>query len=121
MSTPLHILVTDVNHHVRDLLKREFQKEGHRVYLARNQAEARNLLDGPAPLDVVVLDPELPELSGAALVKLIRGRLTPVRIIVHAYPEFFDVIGTGPDVCYVEKSAVSIGPLKERVRHLSEG
>ncbi|MFH1154019.1 MAG: response regulator [Pseudomonadota bacterium] len=119
MSTPLHILVTDVNHHVRDLLKREFQKEGYTVYLAKNGDEAQRVLSGPDPLDFVVLDPELPGESGSLLLRLIQDASPRVQIIVHTYPEFAGTLKPCPNVCFVEKSAASIGPIKEVIRRLS--
>lgn len=121
MSTPLHILVTDVNSHVRDLLKREFQQDGYTVYLAKNGAEARQVLFGPDPLDLIVLDPELPAVPGRSLLRLIQDRIPPVRVIVHTYPEFADVLEEGSNVEFVEKSAASIRPLRDMIRRLYTG
>lgn len=118
MPLPLHILVTDVNHHVRDFLKREFQKEGYTVYLARNGDEARHVMCGSGPLDLIVLDPELPVVSGPPLLRLIRERNPGVQVIVHTYPEFAGSLEQGEAVHFVEKSAASIGPLKALIGKL---
>lgn len=119
MAPPLHILVTDINHHVRALLKREFQKEGHTVYLAKNGNEAKQIVFGPNPLDLIILDPELPELSGRSLFTDVLNRIPPVQVIVHTYEEFFSVLAAGRNIHFVEKNAASIGPLLEKIHECS--
>ena len=113
--TPFHILVTDTNHHVRTLLKRELKQEGDIIYTASNKQEAHKYLYGPNHLDIIILDPELPDFFGRSLLKEILDRIPPVQIIVHTFKEFFNELPLDENIHLVEKSAVSIAPLKQMI------
>lgn len=116
MSTPLSILVTDVNHHIRDFLKREFQQEGHTVFLARNGSETRRILGGKDGLDCLILDPEIPDFPGMTVLSdLLEHRPTTV-VIAHTYREVYDSLKNAGKVQFVEKNSGSVGPLMEKIR-----
>ncbi|MBI9089984.1 MAG: response regulator [Desulfobacterium sp.] len=112
---PFHILVTDTNHHVRTLLKRELQQEGNIIYTASNKKQAHNYIYGPNHLDIIILDPELPDFFGRSLLKQILDRVPPVHIIIHTFKEFFNELPLDENIHLVEKSAVSIAPLKQMI------
>lgn len=116
MKQPIHILVTDTNLHVRTLLKRELEQDGHIIYLAKNKKEAQVYIYGDNLLDIVILDPELPDCYGQPLLAQILGRVPPVKIIIHTFAEFFNGMIVHDNVHFVEKSAVSIAPLKSRIQ-----
>ena len=116
MKHPLQILVTDTNLHVRNLLKRELAQEGYTIYLAKNQKEAQGYIYGDIQLDIIILDPELPECYGQPLLDQIQERIPGVKIIIHTFAEFFNEMNVDENVHFVEKSAVSIAPLKKRIR-----
>jgi CheY-like chemotaxis protein len=58
-----HILVVDDNEANRDLLARRLTRDGHRVALAENGAEALAAVAGQA-FDLVLLDLMMPDISG---------------------------------------------------------
>lgn len=113
---PLHILVTDTNLHVRNLLKRELQKDGHIVYLAKNKKEAHCYIYGSNKLDIIILDPELPDFFGQSFLEEIQNKIPPIKIIIHTFMEFFNDLKLDDRIHFVEKTAVSIGPLKKEIR-----
>lgn len=121
MHKLLNILVTDINPHVRNLLKREFTARGHTVRTAKNVAELLRSLYFYDDLDIIVLDPELPDLMDKSLFKKLKSGKsgTPVRIIVHSYKEFFKEWEKEGYFSFVEKNAVSIWPLHEKINALS--
>jgi DNA-binding NtrC family response regulator len=115
MIKPLHILITDLNHNVQDFLTREFKKEGCVIYNAENTIEAQKYIYGANQLDIVILDPELPDLFEQPLLEEIQDRLPPVPVIVHTYKELFDDMTKDDNIYFVEKNARSIKLLKEKI------
>lgn len=116
MRLSFHILVTDINLHVRNLLKRELEQDGHTIYMAKNKKEAQGYIYGDNQLDIIILDPELPNCYGQPLIDQIQDRVPPVKIIIHTFAEFFNEMNVDENVHFVEKSAVSIAPLKKIIQ-----
>ncbi|MCU0615455.1 MAG: hypothetical protein MUD09_10340, partial [Desulfobacterales bacterium] len=54
------ILIADRNSRVRDFIKREMTKEGFRVILAETGKDVIEMINQSIPLDLVLLDPDLP-------------------------------------------------------------
>ncbi|ACN17078.1 response regulator receiver protein [Desulforapulum autotrophicum HRM2] len=115
MTKPFHILVTDTNLHVRSLLKRELEQDGHTIYMAKNKKEAHGYIYGSNQLDIIVLDPELPDFFGQSLLDEIQDRIPPVKIIIHTFAEFFNEMNVDENIYFVEKSANSIAPMKKKI------
>ncbi len=65
------ILVVDDNELNRDLLSRRLKRSGYRVQTANSGADAISFLDREM-VDVVLLDIEMPELSGLDVLRLLR-------------------------------------------------
>ena len=118
-SQPFHIMVTDTNHHVRDLLKRELEKEGYAVFCVRNGLDAYHSLCQSTLVDLIILDPELLYPYGHSLFSDILNNNPQLQIIVHAYPDFISGLKAGNNVHLVEKSATSIHSLKKIIRSCS--
>ncbi len=119
MPKTFSILITDVNPHVRNFLKREFQNEGYTVYLAKNGAEAEKLIFSQRPLDLMIFDPEIPEPTGQSVLRNALDRIPPIEIIIHTYPEFYH----SKDIAklhFVEKNETSIHLLLEKVSQCSK-
>lgn len=116
---PLHILVTDLNHHVRNLLQRELTKAGHIIYTACNRREAREALSGKNPLDLIIFDPEVCEIFGEPLFMEFKERMPQVAIVFHTFSEFYPEIDQDELVSFVEKNEQSIHSLKKIVHHYS--
>ncbi len=115
---PLHIMVTDTNHHVRDLLKRELEKEGHAVVTVGNSIEAFHRICDSTAVDLLILDPELLYPYGHGLFACLTDNNPNLKIIVHAYSEFTSAFCSGGNVHFVEKSADSINALRATIRAL---
>ncbi|MFN0023949.1 MAG: response regulator [Parvularculaceae bacterium] len=67
-----HILVVDDDDRIRALLKRYLTENGYRTSVARDGAEARELL-GSVEFDLLILDVMMPGLSGFDLTEKIRA------------------------------------------------
>jgi len=67
-----HILVVDDDDRIRALLKRYLAENGYRTSVAKNGAEARELL-GSVDFDLLILDVMMPGLSGFDLTEKIRA------------------------------------------------
>ncbi|MCK5311343.1 MAG: response regulator [Desulfobacteraceae bacterium] len=119
MIKPLHILITDLNHNVQDFLTRELKKEGCIVYNAENTIEAQKYIYGSNRLDIVILDPELPDLFEQPLLDEVQDRLPPVPVIIHTYKEIFDDMIKDDNIYFVEKNARSIKLLKEKILEIT--
>ncbi|MDZ7582302.1 MAG: response regulator [Deltaproteobacteria bacterium] len=119
MSTLKHILIADRNPHVRRFLKRELEAEGYRVRLAESGVELLKWAFDPHPLDLVILDPDLPDTVARQLMDKLRNRKPPLPVVIHA---FLSDYAAAPDMldadAFVEKGGNSIESLKKAIRNL---
>ena len=90
MQKEFNLLIVDRNPHIRNFLKREFQSEGYNVQLARNSRELVDLIYGPAPIDLVIIDPDIPDVSQLNLFKSLEDRVPPLPFVIHS--DFFDYL-----------------------------
>ena len=110
------ILIADRNPNVRAFLKREMMTEGYRVRLAKDSREVLKWVFSQAPLDLLILDPDLPDGEEVELFKQINDRIPQLPVVIHSfqgdyayYPEA--LITT----VFVEKQGNSIEYLKKVV------
>jgi two-component system NtrC family sensor kinase len=75
------ILVVEDDEHVREGLRRAFESEGHKVLACGDAAEALRELHRVG-CDLIVLDVELPGVSGLALCRLLRAQAATRRLPV---------------------------------------
>jgi hypothetical protein len=115
-AQPFHIMVSDTNHHVRDLLKRELEKEGYAVFSVGNGLDVYHTLCRSTLVDLVILDPELLYPFGHSLFFDVLDNNPTLQIIIHTYPDFISGLKPGGNVHLVEKSATSI-PLLKKIIH----
>lgn len=119
MPDPFTILIADRNPHIREFLRREMTAEGYRVRLAENGREVLKWSYDPAPIHVLILDPDLPDVDAASLISRLADRIPALPMVIHTFLQdllrFPQVAG---DVIYVEKGASSIDNLKEAVGRL---
>lgn len=78
-----HLLVVDDDARLRDLLKRYLHKEGHRVSLAADAAEARRIT-GAIAFDLVILDVMMPGEDGFSLARALSVRTDAALMILSA-------------------------------------
>ncbi len=122
MKKVFTILIADRNPRVRGFLQREMSREGYRILLAEN---ARDLLEWPPdrdPVDLVILDPDLPDATDAPLMGLLRKRMPLVPVIIHAHPSHHltELDAARPSIT-VEKGGNSIERLKEVAQGILKG
>jgi DNA-binding response OmpR family regulator len=111
------LLVIDDERDIRHLYAAELEEEGHEVCTAGNSREALDLLRG-AEFDLVILDIQLDQESGLALLQKIvgeRGQL-PV-ILCTAFSSYRDDFSSWLADAYVVKSS-NLNELKEQVRQV---
>lgn len=114
MYTPesFHVVVTDINHHVRNFLQRELENEGYTVYSIKTGRLTDELLCSSAPLDVIILDPELFPCFDKTFVEDITRRHPYLHIIIHTYADSINGFLPGNNIHLVEKNGQSIRSLK---------
>lgn len=119
MNTLKYILIADRNPHVRKFLKRELESEGYRVRLAESGVELLKWAFHPDPLDLVILDPDLPDTGAQQLMEKLKDRLPPLTVVIHA---FLSDYAAAPDTlnadAFVEKGGNSVESLKRVILDL---
>lgn len=111
-----HILVTDINLHVRNFLQRELEKEGYTVHTVKTGSMALERIFGFSALDLIILDPEIfPAIDQAFIEEIVRQK-SSLQIIIHTYADSIGEIKAGNNLYFVEKGGQSIGVLKSVIR-----
>ena len=122
MQKEFNLLVVDRNPHIRNFLKREMQAEGYHVQLARNAREVLSIIFGPEPIDLIIIDLDLPGANEVNLLKCLEDRDPPLPFIIHG--DLFSYVGsTSPvsKVVFVQKQGNSSETLKDVVLNLLKG
>jgi CheY-like chemotaxis protein len=84
MHTPLYgrsILVADDDAAIRTLLQDMLEPGGACVYLAQNGPEALDIIHDQA-LDLAILDIQMPEPDGLAIMRSLRAQNNPLPILI---------------------------------------
>jgi len=116
-----NILIADRNLHVRELLRREMTIEGYRVHLAKNGQEVIKFAYHHDHLDLLILDPDLPDTDESSLLKKLGERVPPLHVVVHSFlPENMRHQNVLTAVTFVEKRGSSIDHLKKIVAEILE-
>lgn len=114
MKKEFKILIADRNSNVRDFLKREMTAAGYTVELAENGREVLKRAYHRDPIDLLILDPDLPDAEESLLLKKLRLKTPYLPVVLHTF--FSDYITTSkifdPTV-FVEKGGNSIEQLKK--------
>jgi CheY-like chemotaxis protein len=84
-SSGVTVLVSDRNSRVREFMAREFRADGWRVLLAGDGWEMFRILRREPLVDLLVLDPDLPNRYGSDLLGRIREERPEVPILVHSW------------------------------------
>jgi CheY-like chemotaxis protein len=115
-SESFHILVTDINQHVRNFLQRELEKEGYTVQSVKTGSIVWERISGAAEVDLIVLDPELFASFDQTFIDRIICQNSSLQIIIHTYADSLGDITAGENIHLVAKDGQSIGPLKSVIR-----
>lgn len=116
MKKVYKILIADRSSHVREFLKREMAAEGYSVELAENGREVLKWAYHRDPLDLLILDPDLPDAEESLLLKKLKQRIPYIPVILHTYLSDYLVASKliNPTE-FVEKGGSSIEKLKKIV------
>ena len=110
------ILIADRNPNVREFLRREMMSEGYRVRLAKNGGEVLRWIYHREPLDLVILDPDLPDANDAPLLEKLNDRIPTLPVVVHTFSTDYALpVDVSSPVTFVEKEGNSIEDLKKVV------
>lgn len=114
------ILVADDEMSIRLLYSEELKEEGYEVYLASNGREALEVV-AKVPLDLVILDIKMPEMSGIEVLRQIKEKNPNMPVLLSsAYSEYKQDFGTWASEEYLVKSS-DLEDLKSAVRkHLKD-
>jgi DNA-binding NtrC family response regulator len=116
MNNKFSILIADRNRNVRNFLEREMTAAGYRVRLAENAREVIKWAFHPDPLDLIILDPDLPDSDDSRVLDVILDRIPAVPVIVHSHlSEYKSDATVMRNVVFVEKRGISVERLKQVV------
>lgn len=105
MEPSFSILLTDRNRHVRELLRRELSTEGYRVETARDAREVLLFLYHVAPVDLLVLDLDIPYIAEVGLFKKLSQLRPDLPVIIHSFlEEDFSLPSLFKAAAFLEKS-----------------
>jgi DNA-binding NtrC family response regulator len=107
------ILVADRNSHVRELIKREMTAEGYRIRLAGNGHQVIQQAYQHEPIDLLIMDPDLPDTDASFLLKKIQNRIPYLPMVIHAFgSDYGNHTPFLKAAAFVEKGANSVEILK---------
>jgi DNA-binding NtrC family response regulator len=116
MQREFNLLIVDRNPHIRNFLKREFQSEGYNVQLAKNNRELEALIHGSAPIDLVIIDPDIPDVNQLNLFKSLENRVPPLPLVIHSdLNDYLDSTSHISKAAFVPKQGSSSETLKDVV------
>ncbi|MBW1710509.1 MAG: response regulator [Deltaproteobacteria bacterium] len=119
MKKEFNILLSDRNKHIRDYLRRELAAEGYQVYGAKNGQEILKLILADAPIDILILDPELPYVNNLRILERLQLRKPSLPVIVHAFDvEEVNYLSPNFAVAIIEKKGNNIDRIKSVVAEM---
>jgi len=109
-----HILIADRNSHICAFLKREMEADGCYVSLAQNSREISLMIWQHDLIDIMILDPDLPDIDESALIDELKNRIPVLNVVIHTSSDCAS--GVWRDTIVVEKSGASVEELKRIVQ-----
>jgi len=85
MRDSFTILIADRNRHIRELLRRELEADGYRVRLAKDGKQVFTVINSAEPLDLLILDLEIPYVDGVEIIERLKDREPPVPVVIHTF------------------------------------
>ncbi len=122
MNKPLTLLIADRNPHVREFLKREMMAEGYLIQLVKSGREIIEQLQHANALpDMLILDPDLPDVNDQSLLHQIQQVAPALPIVIHTLQtELIDQFHNIESIILIEKKGSSIDHLKLAVKELAD-
>ena len=120
MGKEFTILIADRNRNVREFLKREMIEAGYSVRVAGNGREVLKWVYNYEPIDLLILDPDLPDASELSILEKIEDRIPTLPVVVHAFSSDYVNNPSVMDntIAFVEKNGSSIEHLKKVIFEL---
>ncbi len=119
MKKEYTILIADRNPHVREFLKREMKTAGYRVRLAENSCQVIKWAYHYEPVDILILDPDLPDNEEFSLLTSLQDRVPPLPVVFHAFLSDYDEASAMfKSAGFVEKQGNSVESLKQVVYNI---
>ncbi|MBU3914316.1 response regulator [bacterium] len=113
----MKILLVDKNRHVGSLIKRELDKDHHEVILAENAKNLMLILNTSKQFDLLIIDPDLPDMESGELFKSISQQIHGIPVIFHDYyGDFSQECGSLNVLAYVEKKGNSIDNIRSTIQ-----
>lgn len=113
------ILIADRNSHVRGFLKRELMAEGYDIRLATCGREVLSWAYRLQPLDLIIMDLDLPDIDQQSLFSTLQDRIPVLPIVIHSFhPNGARLAVNYEQAVFVEKGGNSIEKLKKVVNDL---
>jgi DNA-binding NtrC family response regulator len=114
MQKVFTIVIADRNPRVRGFLQREMSRASYRIRLAESVQELLKWVFDHEPIDLIILDPDLPDAVDSHLLATLQNLLPPVPVIIHThYAHTLPEAKTGETFITVEKGGSSVERLKE--------
>jgi len=79
------ILIADRNPRVRDFLQRELNAEGYQTKMAKDGREVLALSDADESCELIILDLDMPHVSGLSVLETIQKRRPSLPVIIHTF------------------------------------
>ena len=119
MKRPFTILIADPHLHIREFLKREFAADGFLVQVAKSGGEVLRLVFSHEHLDLLVLDPDLPDAAEVDVLEELQKRVPTLPVVVHTFfDEYLKREFRLSAHVFVEKSSTNIDILKEVISEM---
>ncbi|MCF8068193.1 MAG: response regulator [Desulfobacterales bacterium] len=118
MTRTYNILIADRNSHVRDYMKREIASEGYQVMLAESGRDILKWIYSQAPIDLLVIDPDLPDANELNLWNKLCDRIPPLPIILHTLDDHAPSLFSYYNVVQIEKTGKSIERIKSSISRM---
>ena len=115
--TNLHtLLIADPRKYVREFLQREMSQNGYRVLTAKTGKEIMMYLNTEPSIDLIIVDPELPDVNDWAILHTVKNQAPAMPLIVHTFISDYTKHTITPETAiFVEKRGNSINSLKKVV------
>ena len=116
MRKNITILIADRNPHVREFLSRELRLEGYRVEETKDGREVLKRIQSDRHPDLLILDIDMPYVSGLAILEDLQKRESPLPVIMHTFLTQYEKHPAVQRVaCFWEKRGNNIDGFKATV------
>jgi len=113
-----NILIVDDEEGIRGLYELEFQSEGFNTHAVSSGRDAVNYIEQKKPVDLVILDIKMEDMSGLDVLEELRSKSTGVPIILNsAYSTYKNNFTSWLADAYLVKSP-DLTELKDKVKEL---